>query len=55
MGTVEFVQEAGEDPGDHAVELLDELAEIVILRGGNALVVSPESMPTDTGIAAVLR
>lgn len=55
VGTVDFVRESGEDPGDHAVELLDELAEIVILRGGNALVLSPERMPTDTGIAAVLR
>jgi hypothetical protein len=55
VGTVDFVREAGDDPGDHAVELLDELAEMVILRGGNALVVSPERMPTDTGVAAVLR
>ena len=55
VGTVDFVREAGGDPGNHAVELLDELAEIVILRGGNALVVSPEHMPTDTGVAAVLR
>lgn len=54
-GTVELVQEAGNDPGDNAVELLDELAELVILRGGNALVLSPDRMPTDTGIAAVLR
>ena len=54
-GTVELVQEAGADPGDNAVELLDELAEVVILRGGNALVLAGEKMPTDTGIAAVLR
>lgn len=54
-GIIEFVQEAGNDPGENAVELLDELAEVVILRGGNALVLSAERMPTDTGVAAVLR
>lgn len=54
-GIIEFVQEAGNDPGENAVELLDELAEVVILRGGNALVLSAEWMPTDTGVAAVLR
>ncbi len=54
-GALEVLREGGDDPGDHAVELLDELAEMVILRGGNALVLSPERMPTDTGAAAVLR
>ncbi len=54
-GTVEIVRESGNDPGNNAVELLDELAEVVILKGGNALVLSPERMPTDTGVAAVLR
>jgi hypothetical protein len=54
-GIIEFVQEAGSDPGENAVELLDELAEVVILRGGNALVLAAEWMPTDTGVAAVLR
>lgn len=54
-GAVEILQEGGEDPGNHAVELLDELAEVVILRGGNALVLSGERMPTETGVAGVLR
>lgn len=54
-GEMELLQEGGEDPGNQAVELLDELAELVILRGGKALVLSSERMPTTTGAAAVLR
>lgn len=54
-GAVEILQEGGDDPGEHAVELLDELAETVILRGGRALVLSAERMPTETGVAGVLR
>jgi hypothetical protein len=37
------------------VELLDELAEIVLLKGGAILVVPPDRMPTDTGAAGILR
>lgn len=54
-GEVEVLQEGGEDPGNRAVDLLDELAELVILRGGRALFLSSERMPTDTGAAGVLR
>ena len=54
-GTIEIVQEGGEDPSGEAAELLDELAEVVILHGGNALVLSPERMPTATGVAGILR
>lgn len=54
-GEVEVLQEGGEDPGNQAVDLLDELAELVILRGGRALFLSAERMPTDTGAAGVLR
>jgi hypothetical protein len=54
-GAIEIVQEGGEDPSGEAAELLDELAEVVILRGGNALVLPPERMPTDTGVAGILR
>jgi hypothetical protein len=54
-GAIEIVQEGGEDPSGEATELLDELAEVVILRGGNALVLPPERMPTDTGVAGILR
>jgi hypothetical protein len=54
-GAVDIVQEGGEDPSGEAAELLDELAEVVILHGGNALVLAPERMPTDTGVAGILR
>lgn len=54
-GEVEILQEGGEDPGEHAAELLNELAEVVILRGGDALSLSEEHMPTDTGAAGILR
>ncbi len=54
-GAVEILGEREEDPGNHAVELLDELAELAILYGGQALALSPERMPTGTGVATVLR
>ncbi len=54
-GAIEMVREGGADPGNRAVDLLDELAETVILNGGNALAVPPERMPTNTGVATVLR
>ncbi|HKK28467.1 MAG TPA: hypothetical protein VKB18_10320 [Gemmatimonadota bacterium] len=54
-GEIEVVREGGEDPSGDAVELLDELAEMTILRGGNALVLSSDRMPTETGVAGILR
>jgi hypothetical protein len=54
-GAVEILREGGDDPGEHAVELLDELAELVILRGGDALSMSADRMPTGTGAAGILR
>ena len=54
-GALEIVQEGGDDPDNHAVDLLDELAELVILRGGRAMVLSSERIPTETGVAGVLR
>ncbi len=53
-GRVEILQEGGEDPDPEAVDLLDEIAEIVMRHGGRALTLPPERMPTDTGIAAIL-
>ena len=35
--------------------LLDDLAELVLKRGGQIVVVPTEQMPTDTGIAAIYR
>jgi hypothetical protein len=54
-GNVTIVGEGGSDPGGGAVDLLDELAEITIEYGGRALVLAGERMPTQTGLAAVLR
>lgn len=54
-GEIELVGEGHEDPGNKAIELIDELAEVVILRGGNALALAPDQMPTDSGVAVVLR
>jgi hypothetical protein len=54
-GEVEVVQEGGSDPGRQAVDLLDELAELAIRLGGRALVMPAERMPTDTGLATILR
>lgn len=54
-GAIEVLAENGDDPASDAVDLLDEVAEIVILHGGHALAVSGDRMPTETGIATVLR
>ncbi len=54
-GEMEIVQEGGADPGPDAVELLDELSELVLLRGGTTLAIPAERMPTATGAAGVLR
>jgi len=36
-------------------DILDNLAEFVISRGGQVFVLTPEQMPSDTGAAAILR
>jgi hypothetical protein len=54
-GAIEVIREGGADPGNRALDVLDELAETVILHGGNALALPPERMPTNTGVATVLR
>jgi hypothetical protein len=54
-GEIEIIREGGTDPDGGAVDLLDELAELTIQFGGRALVLPSEKMPTDTGLAAVLR
>ena len=54
-GDIEIIGEGGTDPGGDAVDLLDELAEVTIQHGGRALVLPDAKIPTDTGIAAVLR
>jgi hypothetical protein len=54
-GQVTVIREGGSDPGGDSVDLLDELAELTIQYGGRALEFEKTRMPTDTGIAAVLR
>lgn len=54
-GAVCILGESEEDPGNQAVELLDELAEVVLLHGGEALAVPGARMPTRTGVATILR
>jgi hypothetical protein len=39
----------------HADDLLDEVAEVVLRADGEVLVLPPEMMPTDQGIAAIYR
>jgi hypothetical protein len=54
-GELDVIQENGEDPGGDSVDLLDELAECTLRHGGRALVLPKEQMPTETGLAVVLR
>lgn len=54
-GALEILREGGDDPGQQAVDLLDEVAEMVLLRGGRALVLPSDRIPTETGIAGILR
>jgi hypothetical protein len=50
-GAITFLEMA--DP--QVDDLLDDVAELVIKRGGNVIVVAAENMPTKTGIAATFR
>ncbi|MEN8143874.1 MAG: hypothetical protein ABFS14_02890 [Gemmatimonadota bacterium] len=54
-GAVSVQGEDGEDPGPAAMDILDELIELAILHGGRVLLVSADSMPVQTGVAAILR
>ena len=50
-GAIEFAPI--ENPG--VDDLLDDLGELVLKTGGEVVIVPPERMPTDTGIAAIYR
>jgi hypothetical protein len=54
-GRIQVRHDGGDDPGADVVELLDELTEVVLLKGGRTLALPPERMPTTTGAAAILR
>ncbi len=45
----------GELSDPHAGDMLDDLAEIVLRRGGDAVIVPRDRMPSVTGIAAIYR
>ncbi len=55
VGTLEVDATDGEDPDVDSLELLDELAESVLLHGGMTLTVQPERMPGTTGVAGIVR
>jgi hypothetical protein len=46
------IDESATEGGD---DLLDDLSELVLKRGGRVVVVPPERMPTQTGLAAIYR
>ncbi|MBA2664873.1 MAG: hypothetical protein H0U74_21470 [Bradymonadaceae bacterium] len=52
---IEIHSESAHDPSLEVIELLDELAEQVFLRGGQVVLVPAEQMPSSTGAAAILR
>ena len=54
-GDARVIREGGGDPGGNTVDLLDESAEVTIQHGGRAFVLGGERMPTNTGVAAILR
>lgn len=45
--------EADLEPGDS--DLIDDLCELTLVRGGDVVEVAPERMPTDVPVAAILR
>lgn len=54
-GRIRVRRDGGGDPDADSVELLDELTETVLLKGGRTLTIPAERMPTRTGAAAILR
>lgn len=54
-GRIEVLQDGGDDPDPSAVEVLDELSELVISKGGSTLILPADRMPTESGAAGILR
>jgi hypothetical protein len=50
-GAIEFA--SLDDPG--VGDLLDDLSEHALKKGGKVVIVPAERMPTDTGVAAIYR
>jgi hypothetical protein len=47
--------ELGAQPSAHVDDLLDDVAELVLAKGGDVVVAPAERMPTTTGLAAIYR
>ncbi|PAY16123.1 hypothetical protein CKO51_28380 [Rhodopirellula sp. SM50] len=39
----------------HVDDMLDDLAELVLSKGGEVIIVPKERMPTNSGLAAIYR
>ncbi|MFP7674496.1 hypothetical protein ACG74X_14195 [Marivita sp. S0852] len=50
-GAIEFARL--EEPG--VDDVLDDLSEHIVKTGGEVVIVPPERMPSDTGLAALFR
>jgi hypothetical protein len=46
---------SGERASGHVDDMLDDLAELVLAKGGEVIIVPKERMPTDSGLAAIYR
>lgn len=54
-GEANILGENGADPDPSAADLLNELAGLTIRHGGKTLILPADRMPTQTGLAAILR
>lgn len=54
-GDVVVHRDGGADPAGDAVDVIDEIMELVLRRGGSATVLDTERMPTTSGVAGILR
>lgn len=46
---------SGDSEGPHVDDMLDDLGELVLAKGGEVVVVPAERMPTESGLAAIFR
>jgi len=46
---------ASDPAASHVDDMLDDLAELVMAKGGEVIIVPKENMPTDSGLAAIYR
>jgi stalled ribosome rescue protein Dom34 len=46
---------AGNSEDPHVDDMLDDLAELVLAKGGEVVVVPTERMPAESGLAAIFR